>query len=464
MPCPWDPRHDVKASGLEHHRLVCPSRLAVTEPRPFCIPNVNVPGGGHSSQSDAAKATKRLRLHDLPEDEGRAFLAWLSQQSKRLDAQSWWRKGTETSSLALDNGSDAIGLQRLDNIPVGGDTKHRSQQLALCRLVMQKSNDVQDVEKSMTVVEVGAGKGGVACVLKCLNPHWRIAVVERSTLRDPKEKEINRRIRWGTFCSTTSSADHPPHEGADSAAPVTAVPLMERISMDAKDFDSVGYWLSTAPSPSPAAGAVVGKHLCGNCSDFAVAMHLHMLRYASDNRAQGNAKRPREADETIHHDSDDASCTASSHDHGTATASLVLATCCHHLCNYEQYVGRSVVLTTTLGDATSTTNTEDVTLFPTQRHFDVCTSICSWALIGDGASAEPHAKQKCDDGTKAMEASMWVRNLSSADKIHFGRLAKTLIDGGRIGAIARQNAHADLRYVPYISSTVSGECWAIVSM
>lgn len=422
VPCPLDPRHDVKAADVDRHLKLCPARI--TALCPWLTLDINRPVAAHRDcRSDSATPWSARRVQEMHRDEGLSFASWLCVQHALLDQQSWWRAVPLPSDHSVFG--ETLPMDRRDAETVqsylsGGGAKHRQQQVALCKLLRVASAPALPD----ALIEVGAGKGGVACCAKLLDEELCAVLVERSIYRDPKERELNKRLRRDE--RSTSSA-------------------IKRVAIDAKDFNAPLWWASHASGKGVttegaalrrSGACVVGKHLCGNCSDYAIQIALSLAADALPRCG----KRPRDC---------------SGGDGGVVP--LVLATCCHHLCSFSDYCGSRVELLSG-GDA--------VRLFPSERYFDLCRSICGWAIIDvavDAASgySAPEAHFGASDRTEDEPSrSSWSADLSIPEKIKLGRMAKRLIDGGRVGALAHHGAHAE--YIQYAQRNVTGECYAIV--
>lgn len=411
VPCPIDGRHDVRRLDLERHLRICPSAKVA---KPDCYePNVNVVSAPSSSVAS-------LRIRDVPSAEGEAFFEWLRRRHSLLCGEgegvprpSWWRP------------RDATG----DTFPTAlvhyvseGSQKHRLQQAVLAGMLEGLLQAPEGGYLPTGVVEIGAGKGGVGCVLKMLQPLWHIALVERAKYRDPKEKEINKSLKRNREVCETAAMER------DNVNPI------ERIMIDARDFSAVR-WMQ---DKSCERWGIVGKHLCGGCSDYAL-------------KAFGDIVLSLRG----------APLIPSPH----SRVAVVLATCCHHLCSCEAYLGSST-LPTTMGDGSQ------LPWFPTERHFELCRSICSWAVIGDQEHSYTNKHSEnvprttigvdpLDGDANSHVVRHWTNDISVDEKISLGRMAKTVIDAGRVLWLTSVSG-ASVEYVTYVDQTTSGECHAIV--
>lgn len=467
--CPVDPRHDVKESEVESHVVKCRAvqeKLRQTTTSPYFCLNASVP---QSSAATTPAKSSTIKVRDLSNTEGSEFLRWVEAQHHQLLQTPWWSVATDRSQQ-LD-AQDTCGLRELDEYVSIGDTKHRQQQSILCSLLLRKAVNGTLLT---SVLEVGAGKGGVGCALKLARPGVAVTLVERASFSVHKEKELNKQLRHNN-----NNVTH------DVGAPPTVVPIppMERVSLDAKDFDAARWWQdelarrcsvhhgeAASPLSSVVCCGVVGKHLCGGCSDFALRMaEVIASTYCSAANSTTERKRPRltlAQDHSVDGDHDASPpslCTSEKLLKATTSliqsqSCVVLATCCHHLCSYESYLGIDVMLEEENNGGLATS-----LLFPDAKHFDLTRSICSWAIIGND---EEHTSSKMDQQSDEVVVadSHWLKDTPRWRKVQLGRMAKTLIDAGRVRALQSTSLFDAVLYLPYVDPTMSGECYAIVAL
>jgi tRNA:m4X modification enzyme len=443
--CPVDPRHDVKESDVESHVVKCraaQARLRATV-SPYFRENASVPTSSRTTASTGATT----KLRNLCANDGHHFLEWVESQHRRLRETLWWQ--ASTSHAAPDALQQHVaGLRELDAYVAVGDLKHRQQQSILCSLLLNRAVNGASLT---SVLEVGAGKGGVGCALKLTRPDVAVTLVERATFSVHKEKEMNKQLRH----QQQGLQPQDDLQSASGTMPCT-IPMMERVSLDAKDFDAAVWWRdeclrrtsqSTHGSRPAMCCGVVGKHLCGGCSDFA----LRMAEVIAAPTTPSERKRPRlSAGESRDPDPDEIPAIAS-------RSCVVLATCCHHLSTYESYLGADVMI--------DELSTPPLRLFPDAHHFDLVRSICSWAIIGgtDDQHSNDVARTDDDAGGDRDSGVHWLGRISRGRKVELGRMAKALIDAGRVRALQNTALFESVSYLQYIDASVSGECFAIVA-
>ena len=203
--------------------------------------------------------------------------------------------------------------------------KHRLQEACLVQIMDEVigGGGVGHSSSNCSFLELGAGKAGLSVAVRQLfhdtskNP---IFVVDRSNFKDSNEKK-------------------PQYVGS----------VQERIRMLVEDFAFDRY---PTPAPPPqgnteGGGAIeddvdrgwvlVGKHLCGSCTDFSLTCALNALNKSPPCRR---------------------------------VQAIVLAPCCRHLCDYEPFVRDSL----------------SIRLVPSRCVWDILRSLTSWASGGKDAS------------------------------------------------------------------------------
>ena len=231
----------------------------------------------------------------------------------------------------------------------------------------------------MGFVEFGAGKAGLSLALSFAFPAAPIVVVDRGAFRDCADKTISKLQRKEQGSQVPPAVD-------PSVAPQSSSPVVVRVHMDVADFDFdkfIAFHESNRASSSESASLAavetwvcVGKHLCGGCTDLA----LRCVERSTKRRF----------------------------------AAIIVATCCHHVCSLDTYVG-------------SQFGVDDATLPAAKK-------VASWATAG-GATA--------------------------AAKTDAGVAAKRVVDYGRRGFVA-SSLGMQAQLVQYVGSDISPECIALV--
>lgn len=183
---------------------------------------------------------------------------------------------------------------------------------------------------------------------------------------------------------------------------------LKRIRCDIADFN---------PHKLPQIGRCTewlayGKHLCGSATDFT-------LRCCA-NFAKSGQK-------------------------GAGSVGYAIATCCHHLCSWDQYVGKSFILSHGFSP----------------EEFELMCYMCSWATCGHSSPAgmpKSESTEKPDDAIpRTCEPQEW-RPYITMDRSHrmqVGAKCKEIIDQGRVAWSRDQGFFPKI--VDYIDKQVSEE-------
>jgi tRNA:m4X modification enzyme len=162
----------------------------------------------------------------------------------------------------------------------------------------------------------------------------------------------------------------------------------------------------------------ITKHLCGSATDLALQCLVKTLP-ASD--VCSSPKKPR-------------SETTSSSD-VSVLKGIVFALCCHHKCNWSQYVARDVWHQLGLNE----------------RDFHLMTLMSSWATCGvrvGGTTGEPQAK-----------GAQWPA--SAVEREEIGYFCKKLIDYGRREYLQKYGFKSQL--IHYVEKSTTLENTALVA-
>ena len=185
---------------------------------------------------------------------------------------------------------------------------------------------------------------------------------------------------------------------------------MKRIRCDISDFnpqklshiDRCTEWLA------------YGKHLCGRATDFTL-------------RCCANFAKPGQK--------------------SAGPIGYAIATCCHHLCSWDQYVGKSFILSHGFSP----------------EEFELMCYMCSWATCGHSSSScvpmkPDKTNEKQDDVTaRACQPEEWrpYITMNRSHRMQVGAKCKEIIDQGRIAWSKELGFFPKL--VEYIDRQVSEE-------
>lgn len=213
-----------------------------------------------------------------------------------------------------------------------------------------------------TFIDLGAGKANLSLALHLSVPLAKLLLVERSGgsgSRGAADTSF-RRDDFRSFC---------------------------RLKIDLADFDLVNMIKLGSVN-----GSVVGlgKHVCGSATDLS----LRCLERSFIDSNVNTSEKPRQA----------------------FLKGVCIATCCHHRCTWEDYVGKAF-FTDKLGG--------------TAVEFEVLRLISSWALMGDDETCPDFPRITKDSCFDSESLNEWEQ-FSRSKRIQIGRAAKRIIDAGRI--------------------------------
>lgn len=171
--------------------------------------------------------------------------------------------------------------------------RHARQDALIVRQVRKLSE-----EKGKNVyIEMGAGAGALGYAAHCADPESNLVFVERAgTGKKSLDRTLRRRKLEHKFYRARIDIRH---------CLITALPGVEEIQTKTEEDNERGKVI------------VIAKHLCGNASDLAINS-IHAPQHPSSFIPSTSSVTPLEP----------------------GNKGLVVATCCHHRCLWEDYVGR----------------------------------------------------------------------------------------------------------------------------
>lgn len=404
VPCPINPNHTVYASRLEKHVKVCPDLRYVTDQLSYYAKDkhanrgaVYVAGGATvAGEGGGSRCTHRdLAAADLAaliERVHACYDACVAADIVVLPLSEVEEEGCGAD--ASRNSAAARSAPREAAVPrsqppstqhdEGTSHKHGPQHTALLRCLSDVVLQVPDGPSILSgrldgsgdghpaapihldgVLEFGAGKGGLSVALQQL-------LVQR--LDADANTAAAATTPWPFLAQV---APRPPlvvldmdgfRRKGDARVRHSAVPL-QRLRINIKDVDLTGAFLSDIrPADSGVAKAaessrsvaarpvqnwaVLGKHLCGACTDFALSCLTEGASLATDAQVRLPA--------------------------------VVIATCCHHRCELRHLNPPSEV-----AEARPATLVFPGTAFAwTEVEFAALTSMSSWSVCGDFVDEE----------------------------------------------------------------------------
>ncbi|XP_026457235.1 tRNA:m(4)X modification enzyme TRM13 homolog isoform X1 [Papaver somniferum] len=247
--------------------------------------------------------------------------------------------------------------------------------------------------KRPAVVEFGAGRGYLTQTLADCYGIKKILLVERNSYRLKADRSLRQKESL----------------------------ILERLRIDIEDLD-----LNAVESLKGIPYLAIGKHLCGPATDLTLRCCL-----------------PRQTIGDVH-SSDPCNLRG-----------LAIATCCHHLCQYKQYINKSY-----LSD-----------LGIKKDDFHAITWLTSWAidadhgsdlsdLVDQGLHLSSIEKKACDGVVSGVEEI--VKSMTAIERAILGLKCKAIIDMGRLKWVKQLSGFtSDL--VKYVPSSISPENHLLVA-
>lgn len=418
--CPWDPSHTVFESDLAQHEFKCPSHLfrISSQAQAFCVKDVNtgssdslqvtahqlLPNDSTHEQPTASPAQLRHRyLQALHTDE---FLHLVH----RITATHAQICSDEQPVQYLELEACQAHLQPDNHRPFS--LKHAQQQASIVGH-MQQIGLLQNAE-GRVYIEFGAGRGYLSSMLADASDARNFVLLDVRGFRNKADRSLRQ---------------------LESLR-------LQRLRVDIKDFQPAGVdGLNGGQAPWVA----TGKHLCGAATDFtlrcvassmhATGSHLHQAKTTEPQTAQPSAVDGAQSPAIIAVDTDQSSeyisdlpnapchgsiamkldrdrtdaCSSDSAQFGSDVAEdaksccsrgahtgdgagvqgFAVATCCHHRCSWQHYVGKPLF--------------QQLGFSPDE--FEIISWMTGWALCGH----ETPAGQAQDNQTESMHCNVPVQ-------------------------------------------------------
>lgn len=452
VPCPINGNHSVYASRLARHVKVCPDLRFVTTGLPYYTEDLHANRGVPLlCCASSSPNGKRFTHRDLAVGELAALKDKIKQCYERC-VEGGMDELESTGAAAAADGAGGAGVGccpstgRASLLPDDASSasdsssqdshdpqrrssaegarlhsrKHSPQHSALLQCLQHTLSQLSKCTNAggargaelSGFVELGAGKGGLSVALQELLLR-RGAAAKEKTPSDPREDDgedgerLEREfpfLRWVAQTPKIAVVDMGGfRRKGDARVRRSAIPL-HRLRINIKDLDLTKALEQVFPSAAEGRRerwAVLGKHLCGACTDFALSC-----------AARANA--------------------ADSH---VCVPVMVVATCCHHRCELrhmnppgggEDGGSGGAVLWSPSSPSLSFTFTE--------QEFAAMTSMSSWAVCG---------------------------TVVDAARRTIGYQCKRIIDELRVAFLRRQGYHAV--QCRYTTTDVTGEHTCILA-
>lgn len=315
IPCPIDPSHSIYEKDLQHHLKVCNivKYQQSLESLPYYKQNFN----------SCTEAISMIENVERTEEQKELFIRQLLQKIDVLfsqvklesfhpeDRDLQWIEYPIRSVLGISNGQNVDNRERSS---FRKHWKHIEQDIAITKQLIRSSLltpslPADDKEKAQTelnlelrkstptvYIEYGAGKGLLGLTINVLDPSAQLLFIEKSGNRRKIDRYLNERnCKFQRFRLDIRHCFLP------------KLPFVEQLCDDNQKASETHRAEHSTIAPTKALVAIVAKHLCGVATDLALRSLLPL-------------------------------CSSSF----TQDRGIAIATCCHHSCQYEDYVGREV--------------------------------------------------------------------------------------------------------------------------
>lgn len=433
VPCPINPNHSVYERDVKRHLRICPDRRHDVRGLPYFEENCHALRGLQylSEQSRNAELSSPVveTTHELeaePDDTNGSGLAARSPISSSAPTAMQGRARfthRDLSPTALETLCAKVKLLYERHIAphvikshtplvvsdgtLRVNSKHSTQHESLTKILLERLPSLAPLRPAghqRVFLELGAGKGGLAYAVSAA-----LSTNSGSTAAPPPPPHTGPPALWmvvdiGGFrrkrdgCVTDT--DHKFHRLRINIKDLALnkVPMLVETE-EAGHNPSVPPAAAATPAATPHQFVGLGKHLCGACTDFAI------------------------------------SCITSRLPSGDSCDAILLATCCHHLCELRHINPISAPSSATTGDAPNQLTAFGVTF--SEEEFSAVVSMTSWAVCGS--------------------------HMVSADKQLIGYACKRVIDYFRVAHLREVCGFDHVELHEYASDEITGENVCIVA-
>mmetsp|Transcript_24066 Transcript_24066/g.42490 ORF Transcript_24066/g.42490 Transcript_24066/m.42490 type:complete len:540 (-) Transcript_24066:100-1719(-) len=313
VPCPVDPSHTVYESRLKRHMKRCNviKIKSKVESQPYFSKDLHA-GTLGKEDTNSSTGNGLKRLFDVSVSAQDSLIARLDDLLKQAGAIG----GEDDFSEFLEVAS----YEELQPASTGmsKSVKHKTQEAAILEnIVKVVSPSETHLPEGSCLVEMGAGRGGLSLTISDTTPKDRkiyFITVDRAAAKNHKSALI--RTNENRFVENVrADIKH---------LDLGKVPLMKQVATDFPDASTL----------------IVSKHLCGVATCLSLRCALHVV--------ESGLKPP---------------------------GAFVIALCCHHLCNYDDYIYPKLIQSLGLE----------------RQEFDIIRRMSSWATC---AFDSPWAKSK----------------------------------------------------------------------
>ncbi|CAA7398548.1 unnamed protein product [Spirodela intermedia] len=368
IPCPIDPSHSVLKRNLDSHIARCPVRKHALEleAQPFYKKGVNC-GGGEGAKGFVRSEAKRSEIYRLTVPEFLSLVQKIKAVYSSLPKEIYLREsfisGEDGQQLPFQEKHALQQASILGNMEALGVLKTTVPEFRSGDGAEKGGGSAGEEGKDQAVVEFGAGRGYLTQMLADCYGIRGVYLVERRSYKLKADRSLRQK------------------DGMS----------LERLRIDIEDLN-----LNGVESLRGRPYLAIGKHLCGPATDLTLRCCLR-------------------GDD----DDDDRSSGAAA----AQLSGLAVATCCHHLCQWDQYINKPYL---------SEIGIEE-------EEFNAITWFSSWAVDGAHNLGNSHGGDQAASGEKAC----------------LGFVCKEIIDVGRLMWLRGRGLKAEL--VKYVPVSVSPE-------
>ncbi|OVA13547.1 Methyltransferase TRM13 [Macleaya cordata] len=423
IPCPLDPSHSILEENLEAHIKRCPllKQTQSLELQPFYKKGIN---GGIDEEENQNVATldksvsessdittsemKRNAVYKMTISEFSELIRKIEAVYKSIcsdfrdsfkipEACGIWMNKEVDRKIPFQEKHVTQQVSILGNLEEFGVLKNASKDVICDQPGEQLDCNVlsADVNWISAVVEFGAGRGYLTQMLADCYGIKKVLLVERKSYKLKADRSLRQKESL----------------------------ILQRLRIDIEDLD-----LNAVDSLKGVPYLAIGKHLCGPATDLTLRCCL--------------------PEQSIQH--------KAVHSSGICNLrGLAIATCCHHLCQWKQYINKSYF--SDLGIR--------------KDDFHAITWFTSWAVDADhgsglsdivdqGLCLHSIEKKACGEDVSGVEEI--VKNMVAIERAVLGLKCKAIIDMGRLMWVKERRGFA-AELVNYVPSDISPENHLLVA-
>ncbi len=450
LPCPLDPKHTVYERELNAHLQVCNVKKETRglEGQPFYRVGANSGAAGRATHTSAPAATAPT----LTIEEVRALFA----KARHLASEKRPHPRGDTIEQLIKGpvATKILASIESNNVTSEAKARHVIQQASLVSHLNRRGL----LYNRSTCVEMGAGRGTLGQAVHLAFPKARVMLVERSGVKFKADAPF-RRTGEGSY--------------------------FERYRLDIRDLWIKGLALPSSVAAQSPPLVFMGKHVCGVATDLSLRAVANFLQAADETKTRNEGKVDEEVIEegatTALADIDKANGTREKQEiKEDVNVGVVIATCCYHVCNYDDYVGMETwenelkltradfevaqksacwvpSLTSSRGHRHKSRARKAAAAaartVPTTTTTTITTTTTRMEAEGEGREEE---EKREEEGREEEEEEFASHNdLSREEKIEIGWACKRLIDYGRLQFLRASGLEAEC--VVYCEPDVSPE-------